>query len=95
MKLQEDHVYPNSERVEEQTGMNELMGQTSKTCRMIGAVIAIFFVPLHLSQAAEAPTFSNEVVRILQQNCQLCHQPGGIAPMPLGDSDRVPRNDRV
>jgi mono/diheme cytochrome c family protein len=28
-------------------------------------------------------TFSNEVVRILQQNCQVCHQPGGIGPMSL------------
>jgi mono/diheme cytochrome c family protein len=28
-------------------------------------------------------TFSNEVVRILQQNCQQCHQPGGIGPMSL------------
>jgi mono/diheme cytochrome c family protein len=28
-------------------------------------------------------TFSNEVVRILQQNCQSCHQPGGIGPMSL------------
>jgi mono/diheme cytochrome c family protein len=28
-------------------------------------------------------TFSNEVVRILQQNCQSCHQAGGIGPMSL------------
>jgi len=28
-------------------------------------------------------TFSNEVVRILQENCQICHQPGGIGPMSL------------
>ena len=30
-----------------------------------------------------APTFSREVVRILQQHCQECHRPGGIAPFPL------------
>jgi len=33
--------------------------------------------------AADPPTFSNEVVRILQQSCQRCHQPGGVGPMPL------------
>jgi len=29
------------------------------------------------------PTFSNEVVRILQQHCQTCHREGDIAPFPL------------
>ena len=33
--------------------------------------------------AADAPTFSNEVVRVLQQSCQRCHQDGGVGPMPL------------
>jgi mono/diheme cytochrome c family protein len=28
-------------------------------------------------------TFSNEIARILQANCQVCHQPGGIGPMSL------------
>ena len=39
-----------------------------------------------LARAAEpdqGPTFSNEVVRVLQEKCQRCHQPGGIGPMPL------------
>ncbi|MEW6130353.1 MAG: ascorbate-dependent monooxygenase [Acidobacteriota bacterium] len=30
-----------------------------------------------------APTFSNEVVRIFQRNCQVCHHPGDIAPFSL------------
>src|SRR5712692_2811758 len=30
-----------------------------------------------------AVTFSNEVVRILQGNCQVCHHSGGIAPFAL------------
>lgn len=32
---------------------------------------------------AQGPTFSNEVVRILQDNCQSCHHPGDIAPFSL------------
>jgi hypothetical protein len=31
----------------------------------------------------EGPTFNNEIVRILQQNCQSCHHTGDIAPFPL------------
>jgi mono/diheme cytochrome c family protein len=30
-----------------------------------------------------AVTFTGEVARILQQNCQVCHQAGGIGPMSL------------
>jgi hypothetical protein len=30
-----------------------------------------------------AVTFNNQVVRILQQNCQACHRPGNIAPFSL------------
>lgn len=33
--------------------------------------------------AEDAPTFSNEVVRILQERCQTCHRPGEHAPFPL------------
>lgn len=32
---------------------------------------------------AEPATFSNQVVRIFQQNCQTCHHPGDIAPFSL------------
>ena len=33
--------------------------------------------------ALEPPSFSNEVVRILQARCQTCHRPGEHAPFPL------------
>jgi len=33
--------------------------------------------------AADAPTFSREVLPILQKNCQSCHRPGEVGPMPL------------
>lgn len=32
-----------------------------------------------------APTFSKEVVRIFQHDCQTCHRPGGLAPFSLLD----------
>ena len=55
----------------------------------LAASLVLLFMPLQAANAqgtspqADPPVFSNEVVRILQQNCQRCHQPGGIAPMPL------------
>lgn len=35
------------------------------------------------STAPAKPTFSKEIVRIFQQNCQSCHHPGDIAPFSL------------
>src|SRR5205807_6105679 len=32
---------------------------------------------------AAAPTFDKDVLPILQKNCQSCHRPGEIGPMPL------------
>jgi hypothetical protein len=38
------------------------------------------------------PTFSNEVVRILQANCQTCHHPGDIGPFSMMTfADAYPR----
>src|SRR5258706_988651 len=35
------------------------------------------------STPAEPVTFSNQIVRIFQENCQTCHREGGIAPFSL------------
>ena len=52
-----------------------------------GLLIVAMVFCISLARAAEPiiqePTFSNEVVRVLQEKCQRCHQPGGIGPMPL------------
>src|SRR5690606_29439818 len=34
-------------------------------------------------------TFSKDVMPILQQNCQVCHQPGAIGPMSLMNYEEV------
>src|SRR5437762_12521499 len=44
------------------------------------AAVLLFSGP---APALEPPTFSNEVVRILQARCQTCHRPGEHAPFPL------------
>jgi hypothetical protein len=35
------------------------------------------------SDQASVKTFNKDVLRVLQKNCQTCHRPGGIAPMPF------------
>ena len=48
--------------------------------------ITVAAVPVQAGQAApgRAPvTFTKDVAPILQQNCQVCHRPGSIAPMSL------------
>ena len=49
-------------------------------------VIAVASVPAQAGQSAtaQAPvTFAKHVAPILQQNCQVCHRPGSMAPMSL------------
>jgi hypothetical protein len=63
------------------------------------ALLLLFAIPVvakqrvvHHPAPPSAPTFSNEVVRILQQNCQTCHREGDIAPFPLMSyADAKPR----
>jgi uncharacterized protein (TIGR03437 family) len=46
--------------------------------------VALAFAPLKQELVSAAtPTFSKEVVRILQSKCQSCHHPGDIAPFSL------------
>ena len=47
--------------------------------------VASFALPTLISaQTAEQhPTFTRDVLPILQENCQNCHRPKGMAPMPL------------
>lgn len=46
-------------------------------------VVALFSISARPRPAVLAPTFNRDIVRILQQNCQECHRPGGAAPFPL------------
>jgi hypothetical protein len=41
------------------------------------------FSALALEGAQPAPTFYKDVLPILEKNCQGCHRPGEVAPMPL------------
>src|SRR5262252_7052096 len=40
-------------------------------------------VDVRMRAADGAPTFTKDVLPILQKNCQSCHRPGQIAPMSL------------
>ncbi len=58
---------------------------------LIGLFSAIALVPA-LAGAQELsadPTYSREVSRIIQDNCQICHQPGQIGPMSLTSYEEV------
>src|SRR5688572_26614269 len=41
--------------------------------------------------APTAPTFTRDIVPVLQQKCQVCHRPGSIAPMSLLTYEDVKR----
>ena len=39
--------------------------------------------------ASEHPTYAQEVSRIIQDNCQICHQPGQVGPMSFTSYEEV------
>ena len=58
--------------------------------KVIGLVSAMALVPAFASAAEDGhPTYAKEVSRILQDNCQICHQPGQIGPMSLMSYEEV------
>jgi hypothetical protein len=52
------------------------------------AVLAIA-ASAHAADTSNPPTFSKDVLPILQKNCQSCHRPGEIGPMPLLTFDQA------
>ncbi len=53
-----------------------------KLSALVFTVIVIIALPASL-WSQSAPTFSKDVMPILQARCQTCHRPGEIGPMPL------------
>jgi hypothetical protein len=53
------------------------------TRRALVSACAAAAVALASAAPARAQTFTKDVLPILQQNCQGCHRPGEIGPMPL------------
>src|ERR1700722_19942694 len=56
-----------------------------ETCEMKLFVIALMTGPVALAAAPPktAVTFNKDVLPILQKNCQVCHRPGEVGPMPF------------
>jgi len=64
-------------------------GHRSTLSAQDGVVLASAGSAVHV-----APTFSADIAPILQENCQVCHQPGAIGPMSLMDFEAVRRYGR-
>jgi mono/diheme cytochrome c family protein len=49
------------------------------------AALALMLLPTAADPQSGSPpvTFNNQIVRLLQDNCQACHRPGDIGPFPL------------
>jgi len=54
-----------------------------RTLRLLVAGLVLGIAAFGASNSAAAVTFNKDVLPILQKNCQSCHRPGEIAPMPL------------
>jgi mono/diheme cytochrome c family protein len=57
---------------------------------LIGLFSGMALVPtIAGAQDSEHPTYAKEVSRIIQDNCQICHQPGQIGPMSFTSYEEV------
>jgi uncharacterized protein (TIGR03437 family) len=56
---------------------------TKRLLVLVGLLCTVALAIIPFKQEAATPTFSKEVVRILQNKCQSCHHPGDIAPFSL------------
>src|SRR5438132_13977247 len=51
---------------------------------MLRSCLGLFMVTAATAATTSSPvTFNKDVLPILQRNCQGCHRPGQIGPMPL------------
>ena len=53
------------------------------TALFLAVAIPSSFHGQSIAKKNDAPTFTRDVAPILQQKCQVCHQPNSIGPMPL------------
>lgn len=62
-----------------------------KIVKAAGLFSAMALVPAfaNAQDQADHPTYANEVSRIIQDNCQSCHQPGQIGPMSFTSYEEV------
>ncbi len=64
--------------------------RNAAACGALLATAAVTLAPAPAT-AQDHPTFARDVAPIIQQNCQVCHQPGSIAPMSLTSYEAVKR----
>jgi len=57
--------------------------------RIVAALLFAIPATTHGQTAAGPVTFSRDIAPILQRSCQACHNPSGIAPMPLITYEQV------
>ncbi len=55
----------------------------------VAKLISLLAMVPAMATADEPPSYAKEVSRIIQDNCQICHQPGQIGPTSLTSYDEV------
>jgi mono/diheme cytochrome c family protein len=60
-----------------------------KKTKLLGLFSAMALVPALADASEEEITYANQVSRLIQDNCEVCHQPGGVGPMSFTSYEEV------
>ena len=66
----------------------------NRACRVVGLLALVLVVggtapAIAAGNEADTPTFTKDVLPILQRSCQNCHRPGTAAPLALLTYEQV------
>jgi hypothetical protein len=81
------------DEISERTSVRERNGLRLVAAGVVIAMAAVFSLARGAPVPSDhKPTFYQDILPILQDRCQVCHRPGGIAPMPLMTYQNVSRH---
>ena len=63
--------------------------RSTKTLTGLGAIALLAASSQGLAQSSDELVYNGEIGRIINENCVVCHQEGGIGPMAFENYEQI------